>query len=102
MNIRVRARLLEKTVIIDGKEREVYGLADFYTKPTRQGIGTYCILAFNNIARMDGKYCVMGFCDDKDTLNFYVRAGYCPCGIYEGKYVFSSKFITSLELTEKW
>ena len=39
MNIRVRANLLEKTVIIDGKKQEVYGLADFYTKQTR--IGTY-------------------------------------------------------------
>jgi len=102
MNIRMRARLLEKTVIIDGKERKVYGLADFYTKPTRMGIGTHCILAFNNIARENGKYCIIGFCDDKDTLDFYVRSGYCPCGMYEGKYVFISKYVKSIKLTEKW
>ena len=102
MNIRMRARLLEKTVIIDGKERKVYGLADFHTQPVRRGLGTYCLRAFEEIAKKDGKYCIIGFCDNKEILSFYTKAGYCPCGMYEGKFVFSSKFIKNLELTEKW
>jgi len=102
MNIRMRARLLEKTVIIDGKERKVYGLADFYTKPTRRGIGKYCLRAFEDIAEKDGKYCIIGFCDDRPTLDFYVNNGWWFYGKYENKFMFSNVFIEDVEPTEKW
>ena len=101
MNIRVRANLLEKTVIIDGKKQEVYGLADFYTKPTRIGIGRHCLMAFEEIAKKDGKYCVVLFCDDGVT-GFYLGTGYYYYGMFEGKHVFTSCYVKNIKLTEKW
>ena len=101
MNIRVRARLLEKTVIIDGKKQEVYGLADFYTKPTRSGIGAYCLKAFDAMARRDKKYCIVLFCDD-DVVQFYLLSGYYFLGKYKGKNMFTSIFVNNIKPTEKW
>ena len=97
----MRARLLEKTVIIDGKEREVYGLADFYTKPTRKGIGTHCLKAFEGIAKRDGKYCIVLFCDD-DAVQFYLLSGYYYLGKYKGKNMFTSIFVDTINPIEKW
>lgn len=98
----MHAQLLEKTVIIDGKEQQVYGLATFKTRPSRIGIGTHCLRAFEDITKRDGKYCIVGSCDDEKTLQFYLKAGYCYTGKFEGKFLFTSIPVKSLVVTENW
>ena len=102
MDILKHAQLLEKTVMIDGKEQNVYGLATFKTRPSRSGIGTHCLRAFEDITRRDGKYCIVGSCDDEGTLQFYLKAGYCYTGKFEGKFLFTSIPVKSLVVTENW
>ena len=102
MDVSMRAQLLEKTVLIDGKEQNVYGLARFRTRPSRYGIGTHCLRAFEGITKRDGKYCIVGSCDDERTLQFYLKAGYYAQGKFEGKWLFTSVPVKSLTVTENW
>lgn len=98
------AILLDKTVEIDGQEREVYGLADFHCRPSRRGIGTHCLRAFEGIAKKDGKYCIIAFCDTSDIRDFYIKAGWDWCGVYEEKFVISSIRVEHkpIKPTERW
>ena len=97
----MRARLLDKTVIIEGKKREVYGLADFYTKPTRIGLGRHCLRFFKFMAERNNKYCVILFCDD-DVCEFYSLSGYHYLGKYKGKNMFGSILVNIIKPTELW
>jgi hypothetical protein len=102
LHIKVRANLLEKTIEIDGIKREVYGLTDFYTRPNKMGIGTKCLKIFNNLAKNNGKFCIIGFCDDNDVFMFYIKAGYYAIGKYQGKNMFASIPIKNVKVIETW
>ena len=102
LNIKVRANLLDKTIVIDGAERQVYGLTDFYTRPNRIGIGTKCLRMFEDLAKKNGKFCIIGFCDDIDVFMFYIKAGYYAVGKYQGKNMFSSIPIKNVKVVETW
>ena len=101
MNIKVRANLLEKTVIIDGEETEVYGLADFCTRPMRKGIGKHCMEAFIEMAERDGKRGIVGFCES-DSYGFYRSIGCWFHGKYEGKNLFTTFPVQSIIVKEVW
>jgi len=96
------AMLLDKTVIIDGQRREVYGLADFHCRPSRRGIGSKCLKAFEKIAKDDGKYCLVGFTMTESDLQFYLKAGYHFCGLFKNEYLFTSIPVKNIIVGELW
>ena len=96
------AFLLDKTVEIDGKLQEVYGLADFHVRPSRRGIGSKCLKAFEKITKEDNKYCLVGFTRTESDLQFYLKAGYYACGMYKDEYLFTSVPVKSIVVTERW
>jgi len=103
MRVKIWTQLLDKRVLIDGEMRDVYGLSDFHVRPSRRGIGKYCLQAFKELAKKDGKYCIVGFCDTESMLReFYVKNGFYYYGKYGEKYLFSSIPVRSIEVNETW
>jgi hypothetical protein len=102
LHIKIRANLIEKTVNIDGIDREIYGLTDFYTRPNRIGIGTKCLRIFEDLVKKNNKFCIIGFCDDNDVFMFYIKAGYYSLGKYHGKNMFSSVPIKNVKIDQTW
>ncbi len=102
MRIKIWAFLLDKTIMIDGMRRDVYGLSDFHCRPSRRGLGTRCLRAFEEIAKRDGKYCIVGFCDTQEILQFYLKADWYYWNKFEGKYVFTSIPVKDIIPTERW
>jgi len=102
MWVKIWAQLLDKTVIIDGEPRLVYGLADFHCRPSRKGMGTHALRAFEDMAKQDHKYCIVGFCDTEEILQFYLKAGYHYQFVYQNKYLFTSIPVENIEVMEVW
>lgn len=98
----MKAKLREKDININGKVKHIYGLASFGTHPTHKGIGRFALKAFEYIAKQDKKYCIIGFCDDKEVLQFYLKCGWHFIGEYHGKYATGNKSIKNIQFSEVW
>jgi hypothetical protein len=101
MNVGIRAKLLEKEVTIDGKKRQIYGLASFNVSPRPRGLGKVLCREFDRLAQEDGKYCVIGFAFD-EVAGFYEKCGWYNCGKKDKKTAYSTRPIKTLEYDGEW
>lgn len=101
MDFKIKGRLWEKEVKVNGFTVPVYGLASFNVQPRSRGFGKQMLIAFEYAAKEDGKYGVVGFCDDS-VLSFYTGCGWYTPGIYEGHNIITSFPVKTIEVTEVW
>ena len=101
INCSMRASLLEKTIMMNGEMRNIYGLQSLRTSPKRHGLGRWSLIAFESIADRYNKYAIVGFVEPS-LLVFYLQSGWYTNGVYEGQHVISNVHIESIIVTEKW
>lgn len=96
-----KCELLDKEILVDGKRRQVLGLASFRTEPRGIGIGKASLRVFEQIAEIKGYLGVFCFCFD-DVAEFYNKCGWHDLGMYQGKHMFSSVPLKNVEVWEIW
>jgi hypothetical protein len=100
MNYGTKAKLLDRRIVIDGKQVDIFGLASFSVSPKSRGLGRIALQGFERLARQEGKYTVVGFALP-DVVEFYLNCGWYDCGTFGEKTAFSPiPFRT--EWTEDW
>lgn len=96
-----KCELLDKEILVDGKRKQVLGLASFRTEPRGIGIGKASLRVFERIAEMKGYCGVFCFCFD-DVVDFYKKSGWYEVGMFQGKHMFSSRPLENVEAREIW
>lgn len=97
-----KATLLQKTVVINGRSEKVYGLRSLRVRPREKGMGREILKGIEAVARRDGRYCIVAFCDPS-ILGFYESCGWFSNGLYDGKYhILTSVKVDSIKLEERW
>lgn len=100
MNFLSKAKLLDKTVVINGRPTQILGLASFRTEPRGQGIGRHSLRAMEELAARQGKL-LMCFCLD-DVLDFYLKCGWVKCGHGPTKHFLSSQPVYEVTVPEEF
>jgi hypothetical protein len=100
--VSTRFVLYHKTVQVGGKPLDVYGMGRFSVEPRKLGVGTYLVHAMEEIARRDGKACLLAFCDDS-VLEFYIRkCRWFTCGRHGKLNIIASMPLQDVVVTETW
>ena len=102
MKLSITAELLEREVEIDGEIRAVYGLASLHTNPRRIGLGRLIMEWSEDMAKKNGKYCVVGFALPETFKNFDAKCGWVNSGEYEGRVLTTSMPVKHIVVNERW
>jgi len=102
MDFSVSCKLPERTVEIDGVMRDVYGVASVKSDPQWQGLGRMMLKWAEEKARRDGKFCCVGFAVPVTFTQFFKKAGWHCCGIFDGRIVTASIPAKRVVVHERW
>ena len=100
MRVVIKTRLLDKTIMVKGREVPVFGLASLTVSPERKGIGSLALELFEDLAIQNDKYAVVAF-TTKEVLPFYIKFGWSICGAFADRIAVSSVPLQTT-FNEKW
>lgn len=101
IHVKISCNLWAKKINVNGNEIEVYGLGSYRTFPKRSGLGRYGLRGIEEVARKNGVYAIVAFCDD-EVLPFYLKFGWYKCGYFQDHHVISSLPLLNVTPTELW